>query len=51
MSEDFLENGNFFQVVMNPCLPEWNIEDEVPPANQKKPMGLVLCTFSKLIVI
>ncbi|XP_031106607.1 transcription factor PIF4-like [Ipomoea triloba] len=25
---------------MNPCLPEWNIEAEVPLANQKKPVGL-----------
>lgn len=44
MSEDFLGNENFS--AMNPCLPEWNIEAEVPLANQKKPVGLVL----KLII-
>ncbi|KAJ8543427.1 hypothetical protein K7X08_005950 [Anisodus acutangulus] len=26
-------------LAMNPCLPEWNIEDELPLPRQKKPMG------------
>lgn len=32
----------FVYSAMNPCIPDWNFEGDIPISNQMKPMGSVL---------
>lgn len=32
----------FVSSAMNPCIPDWNFEGDIPISNQMKPMGSVL---------
>lgn len=32
----------FVYSAMNPCIPDWNFEGDIPTSNQMKPMGSVL---------